>query len=211
MRRKCEDCNLVNFFTKSKKICDSCFNNRELEKIITKEKSILNKKEYYKNWISQNKSKMKEYHRNYYENNKELLSSKNREYYENNKELISIRNREYNKGIYKEKIKDRRDRDYLFKLKCNLRNLIKNSLVRQGYTKKSKTYEILKISYDEFILYIESKFQNGMSWDNYGKWHLDHIIPLSIAESEIELLKLNHYTNFQPLWAADNIKKSNKL
>ena len=92
-----------------------------------------------------------------------------------------------------------------------MRNLIKNSLVRQGYTKKSKTYEILKISYDEFILYIESKFQDGMSWDNYGKWHLDHIIPLSIAESEIELLKLNHYTNFQPLWAADNIKKSNKL
>ena len=50
-----------------------------------------------------------------------------------------------------------------------------------------------------------------MSWDNYGKWHIDHIIPLSSANSEDDIYKLCHYTNLQPLWAEDNLKKSNKI
>ena len=50
-----------------------------------------------------------------------------------------------------------------------------------------------------------------MNWENAGKWHLDHIYPVSLAKDEEELLKLNHYTNFQPLWAVDNIKKGNKI
>ena len=50
-----------------------------------------------------------------------------------------------------------------------------------------------------------------MSWDNYGKWHIDHIIPLSSAKTEQDILKLCHYTNLQPLWAKGNIIKSNKI
>jgi hypothetical protein len=50
-----------------------------------------------------------------------------------------------------------------------------------------------------------------MNWDNYGDWHLDHIIPLCEAKTEEELFKLNHYTNLQPLWAEDNLKKNRKL
>lgn len=49
-----------------------------------------------------------------------------------------------------------------------------------------------------------------MSWDNYGRWHLDHIKPISLAKDEDEVYNLNHYTNFQPLWMLDNLKKSNK-
>jgi hypothetical protein len=49
-----------------------------------------------------------------------------------------------------------------------------------------------------------------MNWDTYGKWHLDHIIPLYEAKTEEEILKLNHYTNLQPLWAEDNLKKNRK-
>jgi hypothetical protein len=61
--------------------------------------------------------------------------------------------------------------------------------------------------------YIESKFKEGMSWDNYGVygWHLDHIIPLSSAKNEEELKSLCHYTNLQPLWAFDNLSKFNKI
>jgi hypothetical protein len=50
-----------------------------------------------------------------------------------------------------------------------------------------------------------------MSWDNMGKWHIDHIIPISSACGEVDLIKLNHYTNLQPLWEVDNLKKSNKI
>ena len=50
-----------------------------------------------------------------------------------------------------------------------------------------------------------------MNWENQGEWHLDHIYPVSLAKDEQELIKLNHYTNFQPLWAADNLLKGNKV
>ena len=49
-----------------------------------------------------------------------------------------------------------------------------------------------------------------MSWENQGKWHLDHIIPISSAKTEEDVIRLNHYTNFQPLWAEDNFKKGKK-
>ena len=78
-----------------------------------------------------------------------------------------------------------------------------------GYTKKSKTFEILGIEWDGFKLYIENKFREGMSWDNYGEWEYDHIVAVSNGKTEQEVIKLNHYTNFQPLWWKENNLKSN--
>jgi hypothetical protein len=59
----------------------------------------------------------------------------------------------------------------------------------------------------------EISFFNVCGWDNYGSktWHIDHIIPLSIANTSDEVLTLCHYTNLQPLWASDNHKKSDKM
>ena len=50
-----------------------------------------------------------------------------------------------------------------------------------------------------------------MSWENAGQWHYDHIYPVSLAKDEEELIRLNHYTNFQPLWAEDNLRKGSKI
>ena len=117
------------------------------------------------------------------------------------------RDKEY---IYK---KERLKTDHIFKFKGNVRSLIKNSFKRgtNQLRKDAKTETILGCVIEEFTLYIESKFIDGMTMKNHGKWHLDHIIPLSKATTKEEIIKLNHYTNFQPLWAEDNLKKGNKI
>jgi hypothetical protein len=92
----------------------------------------------------------------------------------------------------------------------NIGHSIYKSLRKNGYSKKSRTHEILGCSYDEFRNHIESQFGEGMTWDNMGEWHLDHKIPVSYGLTEEELRALNHYSNFQPLWGDDNIKKGNR-
>ena len=93
-----------------------------------------------------------------------------------------------------------------------MRNLIRNAFRRGFTTKSKKTIEILGCSFEEFKIHLESKFDNKMNWLNQGTyWHMDHIIPISSAKTEEEVYRLNHYTNFQPLYWLDNLKKSNKI
>ena len=99
----------------------------------------------------------------------------------------------------------------IFKLKCAIRTLVSISITRMGYPKNSKTEQILGCSFDEFRLYIERQFKPWMNWNNHGKWHLDHKIPISSANTEDEVINLNHYTNFQPLKAKDNLIKAAKF
>jgi hypothetical protein len=111
-----------------------------------------------------------------------------------------------------ERWKNKFKNDPLFALKKRLRTLIRGSFRKSGYTNFAmKTESIVGISYNEFKIYMESKFVNGMSWDNRLEWHIDHIIPLSSAKSEDELIALSHYTNLQPLWAMDNLKKGARV
>jgi hypothetical protein len=117
-----------------------------------------------------------------------------------------------NKDRKKERFKFRFNNDELFAIKKRLRNLIRNSFRKKGYHKlESKTKDIIGLSFNEFKLYMESKFVDGMNWENRNKWHIDHIIPLSTAKSAQDLIALSHYTNLQPLWAMDNLKKGDKL
>jgi hypothetical protein len=75
------------------------------------------------------------------------------------------------------------------------------------------TKDMIGCSPQELREHIESKFIDGMSWENYGTfgWHLDHITPLASAKDKEEIIKLNHYTNLQPLWAIDNLKKGGRM
>ena len=121
---------------------------------------------------------------------------------------------EYNKNN-SDKVKSRRniwfrkktETDILFRLKRNLRNRVYKFIGKSSI----KTKDIVGIESQQLKKYIENQFNDGMCWENYGEWQIDHIIPLSSAMTEEEIYKLSHYTNLQPLWKIDNIKKSNKI
>ena len=98
--------------------------------------------------------------------------------------------------------------DSLYKLKVYIRKSIARSFT--NYTKSKKYEEILGLSYDKFKIYIESLFTDGMSWENYGEWQLDHKVPISWAKTEEQVYELNKYTNFQPLWSSENQSKGNR-
>ena len=100
----------------------------------------------------------------------------------------------------------------IFKISCNIRTRIYSYLRNKNIKKTNKTYELIGCSPDFLKNYIEKKFSDGMSWDKIGKFiHIDHIIPLSSAKSIEEFYKLCHYTNLQPLWAQDNLRKGKKI
>ena len=97
-----------------------------------------------------------------------------------------------------------------WRLAKNLRHRLGKAMM--GKTKGVSAVRDLGISIPEFREYIENQFQDGMTWDNYGEWHIDHIIPLisfDLTDKE-QALKACHYTNLQPLWAKDNLSKGGK-
>jgi hypothetical protein len=103
----------------------------------------------------------------------------------------------------------------LHRMAGNLRTCTRIYMRQSGYKNGSRINKIIGCTPDELRLYIESKFQPGMTWENHGNglnsWNLDHIIPLSSAKSKKELIKLGHYTNIQPLWYTENKQKFNKI
>jgi len=178
------------------------------------------KKEYGKQYYSDNIEKKKEYGKQYREDNKEKLKgkykypSKPRNLTEEQKLKMKLYWKEYAQ-IHKEERNQKRriykklkkENDPVYKLKEACRKTIYMSIKRNGYTKETKTYEILGCSYEDFKSHIESKFEPWMNWDNYGLcnnefnygWDIDHIVPCASATTEEELIKLNHYTNLRPL------------
>lgn len=106
---------------------------------------------------------------------------------------------------------EKRKTDPIFKLKSNLRSRARKAFESAYMERKVKTSELLKCDYPTLKKHLEDMFRDGMSWDNYGEWHIDHIIPLSSANTEEELIKLFHYKNTQPLWAEENLKKGCKI
>lgn len=173
-------------------------------------------KEYTKRYISEHRESDRETKRIYREANKEKMKEWYKEYCIKNKEKRSNKRKENAVKIneYKRNYdKKRKENDILYKLRYNMRSLIRNSLNPSGFSKKLKTEEILGCSCDEFKHYLESKFEPWMNWENHGKyksgevnygWDIDHIIPSSSAKTEEEIIKLNHYTNLQPLCSYTN-------
>ncbi len=177
-----------------------------------KEEILEKRKEYYED----NKEKIRDYNKKYREDNFEHLKEYNSNYYQENRSTFLENAKEYvlnNKESYKKYQREYMSRrladDELFRLSKNIRTLIKKSL---GIKNNTKTIDIIGCSIDDFKKYIELKFEVWMNWDNWGLyngeldygWDIDHIIPLSSVKSEDELIKLNHFSNLQPLCSKVN-------
>lgn len=182
-------------------------------------------------WQVQNKERAQERKRIWYLNNRELTIKRAAEHklkksppkikVELSPEQKEVKRKEYMKKYYSEnkevivkrwvEKKKIYNENPLFRFKETLRTRVRTSLLSRGYTKKSKTFKLIGCDFEYLLTHIESQFEDGMSWENQGKWHLDHKVPLCIAKTEDEIIKLNHFTNLGPLWAKDNFSKNRKM
>ena len=153
--------------------------------------------ENYRKWRKNNPEKLRE-----------LRKEHDKKYYENNKD----RKREWNTA-YK---KQRRRTDPIFRLMDNVRTQVGQILKREGTSKKGESaLQYLPWTKEELEQHLVSQFTEGMTLDNYGEWHLDHIYP----QSKLLYDSMDHpnfqkcwaLENLQPLWAEDNIIKHNKI
>lgn len=114
---------------------------------------------------------------------------------------------QYNRKYYKHKSST----DVIYKLKCVVRSRIKRA-IEKNY-KRGLAINSLGCSIEQLKMHLENQFTDNMSWNNYGKWQIDHIVPLAIFDlTNTEQLKVAlHYSNLQPLWAEDNYKKGSKI
>lgn len=211
----CKKCNLekaITEFSKHKtnkdglqnwcKVCKNKYNKeykiKNKQKI--KEYSKIKDRERY----LKNKSKILEQHKIYDNLHKKEKRERHQKYYEKNKDKLKKYALNY--------INTKRKKDKNFKLKMQLRNMIRFSFYRKGKIKSKKTEEIVGISINELYKYLLKTYKNNYGYEyNNEEVEIDHIIPLSTANTEEEIINLCHYTNLQLLKKEDNRIKSNKL
>ena len=178
------------------------------------------------NWVTlekyeERKRKDKEYKNKKYKydtafrNKKKLLSSirrKNDDVVRNQREYIKIwrKNNPEKFKIYYTKYSNKNKKNPIYKLRRSIPTLIRNSFAALGSKKNSRTTQILGCTILKFKKHIESQFLSGMNWENRHLWHIDHIMPVSMAKTYDEVIRLNHYRNLRPLWAYENLAKSDK-
>lgn len=218
-------------------ICKDCSKNKRLENLErykqrdakryqNKREELIKKAAEYR---ATHQSEIKELRDKYYQENKEIIIAKNSEYRETNLDKVKATQKEYhiknrvarnnstrdyrkaNKDKLAEYIRNRYNNDNIYKLRCVCRQMVRRMFKSTGIKKSHKTQEVLGYTPIELKQHIEKQFKPGMTWDNYGDWHIDHIIPISSARTLEEGINLSRLENLQPLWAMENILKGNKL
>lgn len=218
--------------------CKECVIKHNKARYVLNKTKILSVNKQYRD---KNKKRISESRKVFYKLNSDTIKKKTSEYAKTNRESLNKKlkeKRDKNKSEYNKKarayrnrnkgeinknrnkqIKKRAQLDPVFKLSRRIRTMLNDCFKIKGIPKTKRLQEILGIDISNFKKHLESHFESWMNWGNHGKyngqlnygWDIDHIIPLSSAKTEDELLKLNHYTNLQPLCSKINrdIKKGN--
>jgi hypothetical protein len=178
--------------------------------------------------------------REYYAANREQRKARAQKWREENRERMLATQREYRQSHYEEQKarfnsdeearrkryaylsawqKKKTEQDPSFaeyrRIMARMHRAMRKHLAGRRVTAASRIVQLLGCDWLHFVAHIEAQFQPGMTWQNHGQsgWHFDHIVPLSAFDltDEEQLRKGCHYTNVQPLWAADNIRKGGKV
>lgn len=171
-----------------------------------------------KKWREDNREKSLKRSREYHMENRDARNALSRKWKADNAERNKLITSRWRKDNHKKVIAYAREyqlarrRDCpAFDMQRRIQIQLSNCMRSGGYTKKSRTQEILGCDWDFFKAHIERQFLKGMSWDNRSEWHIDHIVPMASAKTEEDVIRLNHFTNLRPLWAKDNIAKGDRI
>jgi len=203
-----------------------------------KEKIRAQKKEYDRKYYEKNSEKRREYQRQYYKSNPEKVVETNKKWNKNNPEKVkeiskkwkknnpekvnehNRRWRKKNKERFRSSENLRRSERYknepLYRIQTILRARFAAFLKKNNCKKSGRSFEIFGATPKQIKSHIESQFKDDMTWENQGEWHIDHIIPLDYYAKNFDLNDLEvqkkafNYKNLQPLWAFENLSKSNK-
>jgi hypothetical protein len=149
------------------------------------------KSDNHKIWSEKNREHLREYHTKWREENREDLN-------------------EY-KRVYE---KTKKDSDPSYRLACYTRTAVYTCLKERDVTKYKSTFDLLPYSLEELILHLESQFKEGMIWDNYGEWHVDHIKPMASfniqSPEDKSFQECWSLDNLQPLWGVENLSKGSR-
>jgi hypothetical protein len=160
-----------------------------------------------KKYRVKNKEKLSKKHKVWYDGNKDKWNLYIKEYREKNIDKIKKTKRDYERN--------RKSSDPIYKLISNFRTAIYQVLKESNVEKNKHYFDILQYTPEELIVHLELQFKDSMNWDNYGFWHVDHKLPIThfnIQEmGDEEFMKCWSLENLQPMWAEENIRKSNKI
>ena len=182
-----------------RKQCKECCKKTQREYDKKNRELILAKKKNYRESPKGIESR-KKHRREYYLKNQLEENKRSRKWNKDNKETHKKYKKEYAKEYYKKN-----------KPKLICRSMLHRALKSLKTKKTNSTIQMLGYSPQDLKLHLENLFKPGMNWDNYGEWHIDHIIPLSTFPKNTPINVVNALSNLQPLWGIENMKKRNKL
>jgi hypothetical protein len=170
-------------------------------------RNIGGKPEAAKKYYKKNKENLSNYHKEWSKDNRNNLRKYHGNWREDNKEHVNKYKRDYERK--------RRAEDPKYRLGVRTRTAVWQLLKERNVNKTNKTFELLGYSIEELMNHLESLFTEGMTWDNYGEWHVDHKIPMNSFQFEStddpEFKLCWCLDNLQPLWGPDNLSKGTKL